>query len=225
MAGPRAYNVLYRWHVARALWSNADRWEIRELVEGGPCSPTLLAPAPGVSPRAVDLGCGEGSVAIYLASKGFATVGIDFSGAALRMARAAAARAGVDDGQLRFVQGDLTQRSVPGVEGPFDLLVDYGTLDDLKPNERLGMARLIDGLSRPESRFLLYAFCARLEDLPLFSLGGPSRLAPERLEPGEVEQLFGAGWEIRRLSREGSRFVATFLLTKRERPQAQATQA
>lgn len=212
---PRIYDVMYRWRLAGALWSHVDRWEIRQLVEGGPCDPAALAPASGISPRAIDLGCGEGRVAIYLARRGFETVGVDFSGAALRLARAAAERAGLDAGRLRFVEGDLTQPSIAGVDGPFDLLVDYGTLDDLGGNQRRRMASLINTLARPGSCFFLYAFCARLHDLPLFSLNGPSRLAPERLEPGEVEQLFGGAWEIQRLPRDGSRFIAMFLLTKR----------
>lgn len=214
MAGPRFCDVMYRSRFARALWSHADRWEIRELVEGGPCDPAILAPAPGISPRAIDLGCGEGGVAIYLARRGFVTLGVDFSGAALRLARAAAGRTGLDDRHLRFVQGDLTQASIPGVEGPFDLLVDYGTLDDLRPHQRQGMAELINGLARPRSCFFLYAFHARVQDLPLFSVTGPSRLAPERLEPGEIERLFGRAWEIQRLPHEGSRFIGMFLLTK-----------
>jgi len=110
-----------------------------------------------------------------------------FSGAALRLARRAAAQTGLDGGRLRFVRGDLTAPAIPGVEAPFDLLVDYGTLDDLSPG-----------------------------DLPLFSLSGPSRLAPERLEPGEVEALFGHAWEIERIPRPGSAFIATFLLTRQE---------
>jgi len=110
-----------------------------------------------------------------------------FSGAALRLARRAAAQTGLDGGRLRFVRGDLTAPAIPGVEAPFDLLVDYGTLDDLSPG-----------------------------DLPLFSLSGPSRLAPERLEPGEVEALFGHAWEIERIPRPGAAFIATFLLTRQE---------
>lgn len=215
MPGSRIYDVMYRAGLARTFWSRIDRPEIRDLVEGGPCDPRNLAPPIGGQPRAIDLGCGEGDVSIYLARQGFDTVGVDFSGAALTLARAAAARAGVDRSSLRFVQSDLTASTIPGVEGPFDLLVDYGTLDDLGGEARSRAARLITSLARPGSRFFLYAFYARLQDLPWVSVTGPSRLAPERIEPGELEALFGDAWTIERIPREGGGFVATFLLTRR----------
>ena len=215
MAGRRTYDVMYRFGLARAFWSRADRWEIRALVEGGLCDPARLAPPSGGRLRAIDLGCGEGGVAVYLAQHGFETVGVDFSEVALRLARRTAARAGLDGADIRFVQGDLTGPSIPGVEGPFDLLVDYGTLDDIGAGQRHRVAALIDSLARPGSRFFLYAFYARLRDLPWFSLSGPSRLAPERIEPGELESLFGTRWEIERIPRKGDRFIATFLLTRK----------
>ena len=216
MPGRAVYDFMYKVGIARAFWSRVDRWEIRELVEGGPCDPARLGRPAGPPPRAIDLGCGEGGVAIYLAQRGFETVGVDFSEAALRLARRAAAHTGLNSGRLRVVRGDLTAPAIPGVEAPFDLLVDYGTLDDLSPGDRSRAARLIDALARPGSRFFLYAFYARLGDLPLFSLSGPSRLAPERIEPGEVEALFGHAWEIERIPRPGAAFIATFLLTRQE---------
>lgn len=212
--GPRVYDFMYRFGLARMFWSTADRWEIRDLVEGGPCDPARLSPAPGVAPRALDLGCGAGGVSIYLARQGFETVGVDFSAAALALAREAAARSDLD-GRLRFVQGDLTQPSIPGIDGPFDLFVDYGTLDDLGPKERPRVARLVDSLARPGSRFFLFAFYGRREDLPRFSFSGPSRSVPV-IEPGEIEALFGDRWEIERRPRAGSRFLATFLLTAKD---------
>jgi SAM-dependent methyltransferase len=215
MAGRRLYDVMYGLGLARTFWSRVDRWEIRALVEGGSCDPGRLAPPSGGRPRAIDLGCGEGGVAVYLAQHGFDTIGVDFSETALRLARRAAARAGLDSGSLRFVPGDLTGSSIPGVDGPFDLLVDYGTLDDLGPEERRRAAALIDTLARPGSKFFLYAFYAARRELPWFSVSGPSRLVPERIEPGEVEALFGQAWDIERIPREGSRFIATFLLTRR----------
>ena len=215
MAGPRLYDLMYRLRIARAFWSGADRWEIRAMVEGGPCDPGRLVPPSGGRPRAIDLGCGEGGVAVYLAQHGFDTVGVDFSKAALRLAREAAARKSLDERSLRFVTGDLTAAAIPSVRGPFDLLVDYGTLDDIGAGERHRVAALIGSLARPGSRFFLFAFFARLRDLPWFSLTGPSRLFAERLEPGEVEALFGDGWEVERIPREGDRFIATFLLTRR----------
>jgi len=208
----RMYDLLYRLGIARALWSAADRWEIRKLVEGGTCTPARLTPEGRPAPRAIDLGCGEGGVSIYLAQQGFATVGVDFSRAALQLARRARSRAGLTQRQLRFVRGDLTAPAIPGVDGPFDLLVDYGSLDDLSPDGRYRAAALVRTLSRPGSCFFLYAAVGRREELPRF--GYPSRYGPFML-PGETEELFGADWHIERIPREGHRFTWTFLLTRR----------
>lgn len=206
------YDVIYRLGIARVLWSRVDRWEIRELVEGGgPCDPARLAPASGGRPRAIDVGCGEGGVTIYLARQGFETVGVDFSREALRLARRAAERENLEEDRLRFVQADLTASAIPSVEGPFDLIVDYGTLDDLGPAERRRAAGLIGRLARPGSRFFLYAAMGRREELPRF--GYPSRYGPFMV-PGEPEDLFGDLWEIERIPREGHPFIATFLLTR-----------
>lgn len=215
MPGSRAYDFMYRVGLARLFWSRVDRWEIRELVEGGPCDPSLLAPPSGGPSRAIDLGCGEGGVSIYLAQKGFDTTGVDFSTAALSLARRAATEAGIDEARLRFVQADLTGPAIPGVAGPFDLLVDYGTLDDLAVDDRRRAAQLFATLARPGSRLFMYAFYGPRADLPRFNLSGPSRLAPEVIEPEELEQLFGGSWDIERLPRPASRFIATFLLTRR----------
>jgi hypothetical protein len=49
---------------------------------------------------------------------------VDFSPIALAKARAAAERRGLRSDQVTFVAGDLTAGRVPGVSGPFDLLVE-----------------------------------------------------------------------------------------------------
>ncbi len=211
MPSRRAYDLMYRFW---APWSMADRWEIRQLVESGRAAPTRLAPGDGATARAIDLGCGEGGVSIWLAEHGFRTVGVDFSPVALRKARQEAERRGIGEDQLALVEGDLTAPAIPGVAGPFDLLVDYGTLDDFGPPDRPGVAALITRLSRPGSLFFLYAFYGALHELPRISFSGPSRASPG-LVPGEVEALFGVDWDIEPGPRHEHRFIETFVLTRR----------
>jgi SAM-dependent methyltransferase len=209
--GRAAYNLMYRFG---APWEGADRVELRRLVEDGRCSPAALAP-PGGTARAVDLGCGAGGVAIELAEAGFEVVGIDFSRVALRKARVAAARHGLDGDRLRFVEGDLTAGTVPGVAGSFDLLVDYGTLDDLPAAGRQAMARYVATLARPGALFFLFAFAGDPRELPRFSFSGPSRSFPG-LVPGEVEVLFGSTFRIEALEvPTRDQHVGTWLLERR----------
>jgi SAM-dependent methyltransferase len=182
---------LYDWMYRRgAPWEIGPRSELVELVEAGTLSATAL-------PRAIDLGCGSGANALFLAEHGFDVTGVDFSSVALAKARQAADEADLSE-RCRFVEGDLTAASIPGVDGPFDLLVDYGTLDDLRGAARLAMAATITRLSHDASRFLLWCFQAERAALPWFSFSGPSRVYPG-LAPDEQDRLFGDTFAIERL--------------------------
>jgi SAM-dependent methyltransferase len=209
--GRRAYDLMYRFG---APWEGADRVELRALIADGRCAPETLRRPGTPAARAIDLGCGAGGVSIELAEAGFAVTGVDFSPVALAKARAAAARRGLGPDRLSIVAGDLTAGKVAGVEGPFDLLVDYGTLDDLPAAGRAAMARYVTRLARPGSRLFLFAFEGRREDLPRFSFGGPSKAFPG-LEPGEVEALFGSAFRIEALDPPTrTRHLATYLLER-----------
>jgi SAM-dependent methyltransferase len=187
-----AYDLMYRFG---APWEGADRVELRRLVADGRCAPATLCRPGAEAARAIDLGCGAGGVSLELAEAGFRVTGVDFSPVALRKARAAAEQKGLGEDRVRFVRGDLTAGAVPGVEAPFDLLVDYGTLDDLPGPGRQAMAEYVAALARPGARLFLFAFSGLPQDLPRFSFSGPSRSFPGIL-PGEVEALFGARFHV-----------------------------
>jgi SAM-dependent methyltransferase len=211
--GRRAYDLMYRFG---APWEGADRVELRALVADGRCAPERLRRPGATTARAIDLGCGAGGVSLELAQAGFAVTGVDFSPVALTKSRAAADRLGLGRERVMFVAGDLTAGSVPGVAGPFDLLVDYGTLDDLPAAGRGAMARYVIGLARPGSRFFLFAFSGRREDLPRMSFDGPSRAFPG-LEPGEVEDLFEPAFRIEVIEAPTrTSHIATYLLERSE---------
>jgi cyclopropane fatty-acyl-phospholipid synthase-like methyltransferase len=178
------YNTLYR-HF-RAPWDSGPRAELVELVESG-CVP------PG---RAIDLGSGTASNAVFLAQHDFEVTGVDFSSAAVEMGRSRAKQAGVD---VDFVEDDLTD--LRHVEGPFDFLVDYGTLDDLRPRDRDRYVRNVLALAHEGSRFLLWCFewPPRWWEKLVLGLGFFGAMA---MEPGEVEARLGEYFEIERLSGE-----------------------
>jgi SAM-dependent methyltransferase len=209
--GRTAYDLMYRFG---APWEGADRVELRALVRGGRCAPDTLRRAGQPMARAIDLGCGAGGVSIELAQAGFDVTGVDFSPVALRKAARAARDRGFSPGRLRFVRGDLTAGAIAGVDGPFDLLVDYGTLDDLPAAGRRAMAANVARLARPGARFFLYAFAGRIEDLPRFSFSGPSRAFPG-VETGEVERLFGDSFKVEVLEAPTrTRHLGTWLLER-----------
>jgi SAM-dependent methyltransferase len=78
----------------------------------------LVAEATGAGPgRALDVGCGEGADAIWLARRGWTVTAIDISDVAVRRARAAAEKSGVT---VEWVCGDALRTPFPARS--FDLV-------------------------------------------------------------------------------------------------------
>ncbi|MDQ1050763.1 bifunctional 2-polyprenyl-6-hydroxyphenol methylase/3-demethylubiquinol 3-O-methyltransferase UbiG [Streptomyces sp. V4I2] len=80
----------------------SEFWEARykdsERVWSGRPNPLLVREASHLPPAtALDLGCGEGADAVWLASRGWQVTGVDISYTALERAAAHAAEAGVGD--------------------------------------------------------------------------------------------------------------------------------
>jgi SAM-dependent methyltransferase len=163
--------------------------------------------------RAIDLGSGTASNVIYLAQHGFDVTGVDFSPAAIEMGRARAREAGVE---VTFIEDDLT--NLQHVNDTFDLLVDYGTLDDLSQPQRDLYMKNVLPLTHQGSLFLLYCFEWELRWWErLVAVFGQMAM-----EPGEAERRFGNYFEIERVAGEktGSSFMpayATYLMTRKGR--------
>ena len=80
----------------------------------------LVAEVAGLAPgRALDVGCGEGADAIWLAQHGWEVTAIDVSEVAVRRAREAAEQAGA---AVEWVVGDALTRERPFPPRSFDLL-------------------------------------------------------------------------------------------------------
>ena len=92
----------------------------------------LLAVLEGVEPgRALDLGCGDGSNAIWLAKQGWSVTAVDFSRKALRLGRRSAEAAGAD---VEFIVADAATYEP---QGSFDLITSFYI--QLSPDERVAM--------------------------------------------------------------------------------------
>jgi SAM-dependent methyltransferase len=101
----------------QATWD--EHYSAKPQIWSGRVNTQLALIAPTVSgTRALDLGCGEGADAIWLAEHGWTVVAVDVSPIALNRARDAAETRGVAD-RIEFERHDLTT-SLP--EGPFDLV-------------------------------------------------------------------------------------------------------
>ncbi|MEW5717009.1 MAG: class I SAM-dependent methyltransferase [Chloroflexota bacterium] len=146
--------------------------------------------------RALDLGCGTGTNAIYLAQRGFAVVGVDFSSKAIATARAKARRADV---AVEFRVADVTR--LDALRAPFDFVLDIGCLHAIDAAARPRYAEQIARLTRPGAAFMLYAFAPRPADAPRHLIGFRNvGIAAE-----EVQQLFAAYFVLERVEHGADR--------------------
>jgi SAM-dependent methyltransferase len=215
MVSSRFYDLAYR------LWAPWDvvgvRPELQRMVEDG-------ALTPANHPDVIDLGCGSGANAVFLATHGFQVTAVDFSPAGLRKAERRAVQAGVAE-RCRFVEADLTAPDLSDlVGGPFDLLIDASTIDDLTGSRRLAVAENVARLARPGALMLCWCNYATAEQLPRFSFTRPSRLVPV-IEPGEEQRLFGEAFDIEILRPSDADFEACLLLRRRNDPSEQRSGA
>jgi chemotaxis protein methyltransferase CheR len=102
---------------AERFWE--ERYRQKDRIWSGRVNPVMAAIlGPVKSGRALDLGCGEGGDAVWLARQGWLVTGVDISATALERAAAHVAEAGLAD-RVTFERHDLTH-GFP--EGEFDLV-------------------------------------------------------------------------------------------------------
>ena len=96
-----------------------ERYATTDLIWGAGPNRFLVAEVDGLPPgRALDLGCGEGRNAIWLAQRGWQVSGVDFSEAGLDKARHLAVERGVE---VTWVRADLLDYQPD--HGAFDLVI------------------------------------------------------------------------------------------------------
>jgi len=110
--------------------------------------------------RALDLGCGTGTTAIYLAQHEWDVVGVDFALPAIWQARRRAQTHHLAS-RARFFRGDVSRLDFLPDDPPFDLAIDIGCLHGLSASEREGYAAHLARLLMPGASYLLYALLPR----------------------------------------------------------------
>jgi SAM-dependent methyltransferase len=139
-----------------------------------------LAEAAVTPGRAVELGCGTGSNALWLAQQGFDVSGLDLSPLALEQARRRAEAAGV---RVHFVAGDVL-RPPPELAGPFDFFFDRGCYHVVRREDVAGYLETLRRLTRPGTLGLVLAGNAREPHQP-----GPPVVTEEEMRT-ELGPLF-----------------------------------
>lgn len=129
-----------------------DRAGLRDLVEGTGDTPALP------KGRALDVGCGTGDCAIYLAQQGWQVTGVDYVAKPLEKARA---KAGKADVSINFVRADVTQLSQSGIGTGFQLIVDNGCIHNMSGGDREAYVREVSAVAAPDARLFIAAFSRR----------------------------------------------------------------
>ncbi|HEY0641184.1 MAG TPA: class I SAM-dependent methyltransferase [Pseudonocardiaceae bacterium] len=98
-----------------------DLYRSREQLFSGNANGVLVTEAVDLAPgRALDVGCGEGGDALWLARRGWHVTGVDISDVALGRAAAAAGSDPELIGKVTWLRADLTRMPLPGAA--FDLV-------------------------------------------------------------------------------------------------------
>jgi len=107
--------------------------------------------------KAIDLGCGAGNYAIWLAGLGFDVTGVDSSLTAITIARKHAAERGA---RCRFVVADLLD-DLHEVDGTFGFAYDWEFLHHIFPEDRETYIRNVHKIMDPGAIYFSVCFSDR----------------------------------------------------------------
>jgi SAM-dependent methyltransferase len=138
--------------------------------------------------RALDLGCGTGTNAIYLAQHGFDVTGIDVS---MRAIALACRKARSSQQAIRFVRGDVTRMNRWAVAQSIDFAYDVGCFHSLPIAARQRYASALLEVTRPGAIYMLYGFDASA--------------ARRGVSADEVAARFAEGFLVQTVQRGGDR--------------------
>lgn len=130
----------------------------------------------------LDVGCGTGENALYLAGRGHVVWGVDSAPGAIETARRRAQDRGV---RVTFLVQDALHLQAIG--RTFDTVLDSGLFHTLSDDERPRFARSLSAALRPGGTYLMLAFSER--EPGEYSL-------PRRVSQPEIRTTFSDGWRI-----------------------------
>ena len=140
-----------------------------------------LAKAKQLSGSVLDLGCGTGENALYLASLGYETWGVDSSPNAIAKAKKKAQERRL---KVRFLVRDALELRDLG--RTFDNIIDTGLFHIFSDEERPLYVLTIASVLRFGGRYYMLCFSDHETDL----------LGPRHVTRGEIRATFREGWKI-----------------------------
>jgi len=145
------------------LFENAYRGEAAELGLGTRPPWSIGEPQPELAALieqgkfhgdVLDVGCGEAAVSLYLAERGFTTVGLDLSATAIELAKAEAAKRGLTN--AAFDVADIS--AFTGYDGRFLTIVDSTLFHSIPVQAREGYQQSIVRAAAPGATYYALVF-------------------------------------------------------------------
>ncbi len=152
-----AYETVPPWDVGRPQPAFVELVRIGELNRG----------------EVLDVGCGTGENALYLAEKGFAVTGVDLTNRAIAAARAKAAERKL---KIDFQEGNAL--SLDFKDDVFDSVIDSGLFHTFPDDDRPVYAREIARVLARRGKYFMLCFS---EKEPT-NWGGPRRVTRKEIE-------------------------------------------
>ena len=155
-----------------------------------------LAKEGAIQGRVLDVGCGTGENALYLAEQGLEVWGVDGTPQAIEQARAKATERELG---VQFVVGnalELDRLVSPSVRGgvneleqrelKFDTAIDSGMFHSFSDEERRAYERSLSSVLVPGGTFCLLCW----------SEHEPGTWGPRRVTQAEIRDTFAEGWTV-----------------------------
>jgi 2-polyprenyl-3-methyl-5-hydroxy-6-metoxy-1,4-benzoquinol methylase len=159
-----AYEGIPPWDIGR------PQKEIIRLAEDGE-----------ISGRVLDVGCGTGENALYLASLGFEVWGVDAAPTAIKKAKEKAKERGIT---VNFLVSDALKLQL--LQTKFDTVIDCGLFHVFSDEERPIYAANLSSVLYPDGKYFMLCF----SENELGSYG------PRRVTQAEIRATFSKGWKI-----------------------------
>lgn len=150
-----------------------------------------LADQGSISGEVIDVGCGTGENALYLASRGLEVLGVDAASTAIERAQAKSTERGIS---ATFLVGDALE--LTGLGRTFDVAIDCGLFHTFADPDRTQFERSLQATLRAGARYFLLCF----------SEHQPGDSGPRRVTQGEIRETFATNWTVDSIVEE--RFAA-----------------